>query len=464
MKYKQCISNLFKIRTSILIIVGLLLSNSIFAQQIRGWKVPFDGSASEPVIVDGTLYIGSFDGAVYAFDARTGEQKWRFQTGEGLPTGPEIIIGPSPNIKRTDMFGTVLASSKKKGKKEIHATAVVKDSIVYIGSDDYHFYALNAKTGELEWSFATEGGEYIERIVENDMVYFWNDEGIVYAMNVKNGQKKWLYETLQDMHQGAKRTPTGLIIKDDMVYVTNWSIYNPQGVFDSETFISGLKRDRKSYLYAIDKESGTEKWVFSVDGNDISKPAASQNLVFFSTYTKEPQVARLYAVDRESGTMKWEFQAEMEDNALSLIVGEELVYFPTVKGLLFALDQETGELIWEDKDISWWSINLDKFLYVVRAKKLYCLDPLTGQIKWSSKFIGPIIDSVIYSQSGSKLVATDRETGKKLWKFKIGQTGISWGPIKYDDQLFFATDVDWKWGEDPKHGHLYCIDAKTGKL
>lgn len=249
-----------------------------------------------------------------------------------------------------------------------------------------------------------------------------------------------------------------------MVYVTNWSTYHPQGVFDSETFISGLKRDRKSYLYAIDKESGTEKWVFSVDGNDISKPAASQNLVFFSTYTKEPQVARLYAVDRESGTMKWEFQAEMEDNALSLIVGEELVYFPTVKGLLFALDQETGELIWEDKDISPWSINLDKFLYVVRAKKLYCLDPLTGQVKWSSKSIGPIIDSVIYSQSGSKLVATDRETGKKLWKFKIGKTGISWGPIKYDDQLFFATRVDWKWGEDPKHGHLYCIDAKTGKL
>ena len=36
------------------------------------------------------MYVGSLDGAVYAFDLVTGERKWRFQTGEGLPSGPSI--------------------------------------------------------------------------------------------------------------------------------------------------------------------------------------------------------------------------------------------------------------------------------------------------------------------------------------------------------------------------------------
>ncbi len=56
-----------------------------------GWSVPFDGTDSQPVVHDGVLYVGSFDGAVYAFDVTTGQQKWRYQTGESLTSGPEII-------------------------------------------------------------------------------------------------------------------------------------------------------------------------------------------------------------------------------------------------------------------------------------------------------------------------------------------------------------------------------------
>ena len=32
------------------------------------WQVDFDGSASVPVLAGGILYVGPFDGAVYAFD------------------------------------------------------------------------------------------------------------------------------------------------------------------------------------------------------------------------------------------------------------------------------------------------------------------------------------------------------------------------------------------------------------
>ena len=71
-----------------------------------GWRVKLEGSGSRPVIVDGVVYVGSADGAVYALDSKTGTLKWRFQTGEGLSSGPLVIVVP----RGTDVGGQMSAS------------------------------------------------------------------------------------------------------------------------------------------------------------------------------------------------------------------------------------------------------------------------------------------------------------------------------------------------------------------
>ena len=76
------------------LLLCLLLFASSCSAECAGWKIKFDGSDSDPVIVDGVLYVGSADGAVYALDPTNGATKWRFQTGEGLSSGPEIITMP----------------------------------------------------------------------------------------------------------------------------------------------------------------------------------------------------------------------------------------------------------------------------------------------------------------------------------------------------------------------------------
>ena len=92
-----------------------------------GWKIPFHGSRSEPVFNDGTVYIGSFDGSVYAIDPKNGKQIWRYQTGIGLTSGPEIILAPGDKVE--DLLGAALEATGKKGKgkREIVATPVIKD-------------------------------------------------------------------------------------------------------------------------------------------------------------------------------------------------------------------------------------------------------------------------------------------------------------------------------------------------
>lgn len=72
-----------------------------------------DAVRSSPVIADGTLYIGSNDGFLYALDAVNGTEQWRFETG-GRITG----------------------------------AAAVANGSVYVGSADGYVYAIDAASGE----------------------------------------------------------------------------------------------------------------------------------------------------------------------------------------------------------------------------------------------------------------------------------------------------------------------------
>ena len=56
---------------------------------------PFDFFLSSPVIWQGAAYFGSGDGNVYALDAATGQEKWRFRTGEDPDVHNQVGIQSS---------------------------------------------------------------------------------------------------------------------------------------------------------------------------------------------------------------------------------------------------------------------------------------------------------------------------------------------------------------------------------
>ena len=48
---------------------------------------------SSPAVVDGVVYVGSWDGQVYAIDAATGDERWRFQTSGYVSSSPAVVDG-----------------------------------------------------------------------------------------------------------------------------------------------------------------------------------------------------------------------------------------------------------------------------------------------------------------------------------------------------------------------------------
>ncbi len=121
---------------------------------------------SSPAIgAGGTVYIGSFDGALYALDAQTGATRWRFETDDHVYSSP-ALGGGLVYIASTD--GSVYAVDRNGKQRWRYDTGdVVRSSpvlgraphgsgrILYVGSASGNLYALDARTGRRRWSYDT---------------------------------------------------------------------------------------------------------------------------------------------------------------------------------------------------------------------------------------------------------------------------------------------------------------------
>ena len=102
---------------------------------------------SSPALFDNTVFVGSADHKLYAVDARTGREKWSFETKGAVESSPSVAEG-----------------------------------LVYVGSHDGHLYALDCVTGALHWKLRTGGPVRSSPTVSDGAIYFGSDDGYLYAV------------------------------------------------------------------------------------------------------------------------------------------------------------------------------------------------------------------------------------------------------------------------------------------
>jgi len=446
-----------------------------------GWRIEFGESGSNPVIVDGVLYVGSADGAVYALDPKTLETKWRFQTGENLlpaTSGTQVITVPRGTSTDDQMSAAMNAAKKRRseGRRRVDMTPTVENGTVFIGSGDHSFYAIDATTGKKKWSYLAGPGmdswNSVRRpaaVLENGTVYFVTEDGL-HALDARTGKRKWLFETLQEVPQQqfppAERLPKGFIMVDGVIFLTAGA-----------HVVSGPSVSMKNFLYAVDQESGKSKWVTSLlDSGWITAPATARGLVFFAVeppfdITSPPNRETLYAVRGANGQVAWKI--DVKGSAPTVLIVDRTIYFCTDKSLL-ALELETGRQLWSfsaDEIIS--SLRADdQHIYVVTHKgslarprnTLHALALTTGLEKWSQRvsgYIAMIQDSIVYA-SGKQVHAIDASTGQQLWSFQ--GTGRESPRLVSEGRIFLTSPTIGYVGMDRvDQGYLSSIDAKTGK-
>jgi outer membrane protein assembly factor BamB len=125
------------------------------------------GYSSPTIGNDGTIYVGSSDGNLYAINSN-GTLKWKYVT--------ESQVNSPPTIG--------------------------DDGTIYVGSDDYYLYAIDPD-GTLKWKYATasyvqsypaigtDGTIYVGTIYVGNDLYVSGDKNF-YAIN-PDGTLKWSY-------------------------------------------------------------------------------------------------------------------------------------------------------------------------------------------------------------------------------------------------------------------------------
>ena len=225
------------------------------------------------------LSIAVFIFAGFCFGQAAGSRSSSGTPTRALTTWSEFH---RPNMTRWSKYENVLnvhnvgsLVHKWSYVTSVGSSPTVADGVVYVGSDDFNVYALNAHTGAKLWSYATGDTVDSSPAVANGVVYVGSQDSNVYALNAHTGAKLWSYTT------GAPviSSPT----------VANGVVYVGSGDFN---------------VYALDASTGTKLWSYTTGNNVTSSPAVANGVVYVGSWDNN-----VYALNASTGAKQWSYAA-----------------------------------------------------------------------------------------------------------------------------------------------------------
>jgi len=328
--------------------------------------------SSYPIIgIDGTIFIGSRDGKLYAINP-DGTLKWAYNTGYAVFSTPSIGFDGIVYLKAADKLYAINSDGTLKWEYNVWGNSsptIGFDGTIYVQSglwDDVKLYALN-RDGSLKWVYdLNPGSTSSSPAINSDGIIYVATGRKVYAIK-PDGTLKWSYY-LGDLAWVQASSPlvgsdgtiyVGTVLIDNKLYAINsdgilkWSyttgssVGSPAIGFDGTVYVGSL--DGK--LYAINPD-GSLKWSYSTGegyGKGISSSPAigSDGTIYFGSNDYRPYnyfFGRIYAVN-SNGSLKWSFEVgegilPYSGGVGSPAIGENgIIYIGACDGKLYAFGE-----------------------------------------------------------------------------------------------------------------------------
>jgi outer membrane protein assembly factor BamB len=261
------------------------------------WRVFTESPIPDAPTVDGEyVYVGTEDGFLLAVDARTGEERWRFEAAAAIEGPPATVAG----------LLVISAQNPRTGGVTIHG--VDRDD----GNEAWRFTAPRAVPA----TAAALGG---------DGAFVGLSDGRIVKLDLETGNPQWT------------ATPQELLVPGTVPVLSE----------------SGLVISDRLHLYLLDPATGRERWLFRLADLRVQDDGR------INTLTSSPVIAGraaligdaagvASAVDLRSGRRIW--RADVGEGPIALNVGSAAVYVVTTgrDGRVVALEPDPdGELISE---------------------------------------------------------------------------------------------------------------------
>lgn len=255
------------------------------------------------------------------------------------------------------------------------------EGLVFFGSSvDDHVYALDAATGELRWSFATDGPVRLAPSYADGRLYVGSDDGYVYCLSAKDGTCIWNY----------RPGPNGERVIGNGRMISRWPLRASILVDDGVAYLAaGVFPYEGQILCALDARTGAVIWRHDTLGD-------------------------------RSHDHRFRFQGITPQGYL--LAGESILYVPSGRAMPAAFDRKTGQFLYNcsppGKVGGAWALLVGDDLiagvgaYGEPAKVLY--DGATGKCGGDAFAYYAGIDLVVgptcaYILTDSGIVATDRK-------------------------------------------------------
>ena len=168
------------------------------------WKTRIGPSESSPLLLGGRVYVGDWNGDVWALDGSHGKVLWRRHVGGAVKGGiayanGRLYVGSyDGHVYCFSLAGKLLWTASAQGTLlgggRFYATPAVAHDRVYIGATDGKIYSFGATTGKLRWSQGTGGYVYSSAAVWHDLVLVGSYSHRFFAFDAATGEKRWSFD------------------------------------------------------------------------------------------------------------------------------------------------------------------------------------------------------------------------------------------------------------------------------
>lgn len=252
------------------------------AQPIPGFRKI---SRMKPVLYkDLVIQANGVDG-IAAFDRLKGEERWRLPIENGAEPSATLI-----------------------------------NNRLFVGASDGQFYAIQADSGKVLWTFPTRIETLSEPLLADGILYFLTGNNTVYALDATNGKQLWLYSR-QDPSSLSIRGGSKPALRNGTLYV---------GFSDGS-------------IVALLAQNGAVKWEKQLNKNkkfrDVdSDPLLEGDYLYVSSYDDH-----IYCLRAGTGEQVW--SSSVGGYGSILLSGDRLFYAGT-NGEFVSLNKETGQKVW----------------------------------------------------------------------------------------------------------------------
>ncbi len=271
-----------------------------------------------PVIGDGRVYVGGFDGTFYALDLATGEVLWERKTAAAIIGGAALADGTvyvGSSDKKLYAFDAASGAPRWhpfETQGDIWSTPVVEQGTVYVTSMDKRLYALDAATGQPKWAkpFEADGAIPSTPALAGDRLYVGALDNRLYALDKATGEEAWSFKA------------------------DNWIWCDPL-VVDGVVYVGGLDHQ----VYALDAATGEPRWSspFAAKAPVRARPALAGGVLVVAE-----QDGQVYGLDPATGQERWPSIALDSGVLANPLVMDNEVFLSARNGDLLRVDAETG--------------------------------------------------------------------------------------------------------------------------